>query len=102
MIIKINYPVVLTFDRTLTREAKAAGAEWNADMNQWEARNPVALFKCNKWAPANQRLGVLWQRECLNVPPVCVSHAIMYNARYDEKCQCWYDPYGSPGSTLIA
>jgi Domain of unknown function (DUF5710) len=40
-------------------------------------------------------LGVLWKREWLDVPYAQRQRAKMYNARYDEKYKCLYDPFGS-------
>jgi hypothetical protein len=90
---EIKYPVALKLDFCLNNEAKAAGAQWNPTLKQWEARNPAVLFKCSKWT--DQRLGILWKREWLHVPHACISRAKMYNARYDPKYKCWYDPLGS-------
>jgi Domain of unknown function (DUF5710) len=90
---EIRYPVILKVGYGVHKEAKAAGASWNAVSKQWEARTPAALFKCSKWT--YQRLGVLWKREWLNVPFSQRSRAKLYNARYDPKYKCWYDPFGS-------
>src|SRR5687768_14993040 len=62
----IRYPVTLKVGYGVHKEAKAAGASWNAVSKQWEARTPAALFKCSKWT--HRRLGVLWKREWLDVP----------------------------------
>jgi Domain of unknown function (DUF5710) len=89
----IQYPVVLRVDFVLRKQARATGAQWNKQKRQWEARTPAALFKCRKWT--HQRLGGLWKREWLDVPYSQRNRAKMYNARYDAKYKCWYDPYGS-------
>jgi hypothetical protein len=91
--VAIQYPVGLNFDYSHREKAKAAGAQWNQTLRRWEASNPVELFKCSKWT--DQRLGVRWKREWLDVPPACVERAKMYNARYDATSNCWYDPFGS-------
>jgi Domain of unknown function (DUF5710) len=92
---EIQYPIALRFDFVFNTKAKAAGAQWNPTLNQWEAHTPAALFKCRKWAPPNQQLGVLWKREWLDVPSTCIKRAKMFNARFDPKSKCWYDPFGS-------
>jgi Domain of unknown function (DUF5710) len=91
--VAIQYPVGLHVGYDHREKAKAAGAQWNSALKRWEARNPVALFKCSKWT--NKRLGVLWKREWLDVPFACIERAKMFNAKYDPKCKCWYDPLGS-------
>jgi hypothetical protein len=45
---EIKYPVALKLDFRLNKEAKAAGAQWNPTLKQWEARNPAVLFKCSQ------------------------------------------------------
>jgi hypothetical protein len=92
----IQYPVALRFDFEFNKMAKAAGAQWNPTLYQWEARTPAALFKCRKWAPANQQLRVLWKREWLDVP----SRAHVSN---EQKCsKLGSIPSSSAGTILSA
>jgi hypothetical protein len=90
---EIQYPVALEVDFVFREKAKEAGAKWNEQKQVWEARSPAALFKCSRWT--DKRLGVLWKREWLDVPYHQRKRAKMFNARYDEKYKCWYDPFGS-------
>jgi hypothetical protein len=94
-IVDHEYPVALHVDLNSRKQAKAKGATWNSSKRRWEARNPVVLFKCSRWT--DKRLGLLWRREWLDVPHDAIhqSRAKNYNARYDSKHQCWYDPYMS-------
>jgi hypothetical protein len=80
---EIQYPVALRFDFVVNTKAKAAGAQWNPTLNQWEA------------------LGVLWKREWLDVPSICIKRAKMFNARFDPKFKCWYDPFGSASQSAV-
>jgi Domain of unknown function (DUF5710) len=91
--IEIQYPVALKVGLDSRKQARAAGAKWNSVSKQWEAPNPAALFKCSKWT--HRRLGVLWHREWLDVPYSQRHRAKMFNARFDRKYNCWYDPLGS-------
>jgi Domain of unknown function (DUF5710) len=91
--IEIQYPVVLKVDLDSRTQAKAAGAEWTLVLKRWEAQTPAALFKCSKWT--HLRLGVLWKREWLDVPYNQRQRAKMFNAKFDPKYNCWYDPFGS-------
>ena len=100
-IVDHDYPVALRVHLNSCKQAKALGATWNSSKRIWEARTPVVLFKCSEWT--DKRLGLLWRREWLDVPHHAIHHARakMYNARYDPKHRCWYDPYMS-ASTAAA
>jgi Domain of unknown function (DUF5710) len=87
---EIQYPVALRANYMDREQVQAAGAKWNVRKRVWEARHPAALFKCSRWT--HHCLGVLWR---LDVPYNQRQRAKMYNARYDEKYKCWYDPFGS-------
>jgi Domain of unknown function (DUF5710) len=91
--IEIQYPVALKVGLDSRKQARAAGAKWNSVLKQWEAPNPTALFKCSRLT--HRRLGVLWQREWLDVPYSQRHRAKMFNAKFDRKYNCWYDPLGS-------
>jgi hypothetical protein len=74
--------------------ARAAGAEWSQKLNVWTARNPAALYKCREWAQASDCLGLLWQKEWLDIPYRFKERAKALGARYDPKYCCWYAPVG--------
>jgi len=90
-----EYPVALKVDLNSRKQARARGAMWNSKNRQWEARNPAVLFKCSQWT--DKRLGLLWRREWLDVPfdPIYHWRAKRWNAKFDPKHKCWYDPYQS-------
>ena len=73
--------------------AKVAGAEWNQKLKAWTATNPAALYKCRHWASASDCLGLLWQKEWLDVPYTQRDRA-KAGARYDPEYRCWYAPVG--------
>jgi putative DNA primase/helicase len=94
-----QYPVALQVHIGVKDLAKAAGAKWNGTADTWEARNAAALYKCRRWAPPSQRLGLYWKREWLDVPlSVPFSRkeqAKAAGARFDKEHSCWYAPLGS-------
>jgi Domain of unknown function (DUF5710) len=96
----IQYPVVLKVDYVLRKQARATGAQWNRQKRQWETRTPAALFKCRRWT--HKRLGVLWKREWLDVPYNHRERAKMFNAKFDPKFRCWYDPLGGGSESAAA
>jgi Domain of unknown function (DUF5710) len=59
--IEIQYPVALKVGFDSRKQAKAAGAEWNSVLKQWEARTPATLIKCSKWT--HRRLGCTQRSE---------------------------------------
>jgi hypothetical protein len=87
-------PVRLTVPLEQRDLAKVAGAEWNQKLRAWTATNPAALYKCRQWAHAMDCLGLLWQKEWLDVPYTQRDRAKALGARYDTKYRCWYAPVG--------
>jgi putative DNA primase/helicase len=89
------YPVQLRVHIKDKNSVKAAGGKWNATTRAWEVRNPATLYKCRKWAPPGQRLGLLWSKEWLDVPYLLKDRAKAAGARFDKAQSCWYAPLGS-------
>ena len=63
-----QYPVALQVHIGVKDLAKAADAKWNGTANTWEARNAAALYKCRRWAPPSQRLGLYWKENGWTCP----------------------------------
>ena len=86
------FPVNLQVPFKQKSLAKAAGAKWNHQLKAWTARNPAALYKCREWAHVSDHLGLLWDKEWLDVPFASKDRAKALGARYDPVYRCWYAP----------
>ena len=92
----IQYPVALQVPFKQKDAAHKSGARWSSAKRTWEACNPAVLYKCRQWAAPENRLGVIWDKQWLDVPYSHRERAKSLGARFDPQYKCWYAPLGRP------